>query len=250
MSGRKHELLLVRPIEHEADADRFIHRFSLGVDLKSNAVEYLQKRTLLIGVFGRSDPRAAPSSIVHDLAVLASDPCSLLDPVSATQDARFAELAKDYDGQGGKTTDKSRCEARLALTLEAHGILTATVVRPQQGEAEDGDGQVWDFKGPHSREAIIHSIVTKDAIGGGSARSVAAGALRGEFDVKTTVQSAIGRQAQGKGVVFDLRRLTIDQARTLINVVATEPSINRSLVRYFPKTEDLVTLEHGGQGGV
>jgi hypothetical protein len=55
--------------------------------------------------------------------VLALDPCSLLDPVLATQNARFAELAKDHDGQGGKTTDSSRCEARLALTLETHGIL-------------------------------------------------------------------------------------------------------------------------------
>jgi hypothetical protein len=83
------------------------------------------------------------------------------------QKERFADLAKDHDGQGGKTTDGSRCEARLALTLEAHGILTPTVVRPLWGEAEDGHGQVWDFKAPHSREAIIHRIAAKAAIGGG-----------------------------------------------------------------------------------
>lgn len=182
--------------------------------------------------------------------MLTSDPCSLLDRVANDQRARFVELAKDHDGQGGKTTDKSRCEARLALTLEAHGILTPTVVRPPWGEAEDGHGQVWDFKAPRSREAIIHSIAIKAAIGGGPAPSVAASALRGEFDVRETVESAIAEQLLGKGVVFDLRRLTIDQARTLINEVAAESDIDPSLVRYFPKSEDLVALEQGGQDGV
>lgn len=182
--------------------------------------------------------------------MLTPDPCSLLDPVLATQNARFAELAKDHDGQGGKTTDSSRCEARLALTLEAHGILTPTVVRPLWGEAEDGHGQVWDFKAPRSREAIIQIIAAKAAIGGAPAPPVAAGALSGEFDVGTAVKSAIAEQLVGKGVVFDLRRLTIDQARTLINEVAVEPSIDPSLVRYFPKSADLVTLEHGGRDGL
>ena len=182
--------------------------------------------------------------------MLTSDPCSLLDRAANDQQARFVELAKDHDGQGGKTTDSSRCEARLALTLEAHGILTPTVVRPLWGEAEDGHGQVWDFKAPHSREAIMYRIATKAAIGGGPAPPVAAGALLGEFDVKTAVKSAIAQQLVEKGVVFDLRRLTIDQARTLINEVEAEPSIDPSLVRYFPKSEDLVTLEQGGQDGI
>jgi hypothetical protein len=182
--------------------------------------------------------------------VLTSDPCSLLDHVANDKQPRFVELAKDHDGQGGKTTDDSLCEARLALTLEAHGILSPTVTRPPWGEAMDGEGQVWDFKAPHSREAIVHRLVAKAAIGGGPVPPVAVGALPGEFDVRTAIQSAIAEQLVGKGVVFDLRRLTIDQARTLISEVAAESDIDPSLVRYFPKTEDLVALEQGGQGGV
>jgi len=182
--------------------------------------------------------------------VLAPDPCSLLDTVASDQQVRFLDLSKDHDGQGGAMTDASRCEARLALTLEAHGILAPELTRPRWGDAMDGDGQVWDFKAPRSREAIIQGIVTKAAVGGRPAPSVVAGALPGEFEVRTMVKVAIAEQLVGKGVVFDLRRLTIDQARTLISATAAEPSIDPLLVRYFPKTEDLVTLELGGQGGV
>lgn len=177
--------------------------------------------------------------------MLASDPCSLLDPVAATHTARFAELAQDHDGQGGRATDSSRCEARLALTLEARGILTPPVVRPLWGEAEDGNGQLWDFKAPHSRAAIIHRINASAAIAGDPPPQIPSSGFAGEFDVRTEVRRAIAQQRLEKGVVFDVRRLSIEQARRLIDAVAADPHIDPELVRYFPTSNELVAIEGG-----
>jgi hypothetical protein len=177
--------------------------------------------------------------------MLAPDPCSLLDPVTATDSVRFADLSKDHDGQGGKATDTSRCEARLALTLEARGILKPPIVRPPWGEAEDGNGQVWDFKAPHSHAAIIHRINVSAAIAGDPPPDIPARGFAGEFDVRTEVRRAIAQQRLEKGVVFDVRRLSIEQARRLINAVAADPHIDPDLVRYFPTSNELVVLEGG-----
>jgi len=50
--------------------------------------------------------------------VLVRDPCSLLNPITRDLHDRWLALSRDHDGQGGRVTDQSRCEARLALTLE------------------------------------------------------------------------------------------------------------------------------------
>ena len=181
--------------------------------------------------------------------MLAADPCLLLDPITPADAARSAQLAKDHDGQGGKETDDSRCEARLALTLEAQGILSPTVVRPQWGEVEDGDGQIWDFKGPHSRVAIAQRIATKAAVSGQTPPSIPASGFPGEFQVKREISRAIGQQQTGKGVVFDLRRLSVAEARALIAAVDVEPRIDPELIRFFPKREDLQNFDGGAPHG-
>jgi hypothetical protein len=177
--------------------------------------------------------------------VLVADPCSLLDPVAPAHAMRFAELAKDHDGQRGGVTDASRCEARLALTLEAQGLLDSTVVRPPWGEAEDGLGQIWDFKAPRCRAAIAQTIAAKAAIGGNPPPPVPPTGYPGEFDVATEVTRAIGQQRVGKGVVFDLRRLTVEQARKLIAAVQLEARLDPDLVRFFPRPMDLSAFEGG-----
>src|SRR4051794_4609928 len=90
--------------------------------------------------------------------VLVEDPCSLLDPITPALHGRWVNLSRDVDGQAGRITPSSQCEARLALTLEAKGILDPVVVRPSAGDAEDGHHQIWDFKGPHSQAAIVQRI--------------------------------------------------------------------------------------------
>ena len=179
------------------------------------------------------------------LWVLAADPCSLLDPIRPAQIERFKELARDSDGQGGRMTDSSKCEARLALTLESRQILEATVVRPAVGDVEDGVGQVWDFKSPHSREAIVDRITRRAAIAGGSAPEIPPSSFRGEFNLATEILRANGQQQRGKGVVFDLRRLTVDDARRLITAIAAEPRINPDLLLYFPAVSDIASFEGG-----
>jgi hypothetical protein len=181
--------------------------------------------------------------------VLAPNPCSLLNAVLPAQKARFEELARDYDGQRGAMTDSSRCEARLSLTLESRGILRPTVERPPIGDVRDGDGQVWDFKAPHSRAAIIDRINTKAAIAGDPPPPIPEGRLSGEFDVKDEVLSAIGQQMGGEGVIFDLRRLSIGEARSLVAEVAASDLIDPALIRYFPTDAELRTLEEGIRHG-
>jgi hypothetical protein len=183
------------------------------------------------------------------IPLLRPDPCSLLDLVLPAQKARFEELAKDYDGQGGAITESSRCEARLALTMESRGILRPTVARPLVGDVQDGNGQVWDFKGPHCRAAIIDRITTKAAIAGDPPPPVPEGRMPGEFEAKTEVLRAIGQQASGKGVVFDLRRLSVGEARQLVAEVAASEYIDPALVRYFPTSEELRILEEDIQDG-
>jgi hypothetical protein len=177
--------------------------------------------------------------------VLAADPCSLLDPVAPANAARFNELARDHDGQRGKATDASRCEARLALTLEARGILRPVVTRPPWGEAEDGDGQIWDFKSPHNRTAIAHRVAQKAALSGDIPPQVLPSGYPGEFNVTDEVLRAIGQQQVGKGVVFDLRRVSIDEARALVAAVTAEPRIDLELVKFFPGADDLAAFEAG-----
>jgi hypothetical protein len=151
--------------------------------------------------------------------------------------------ARYRDAPEAAVTDDSRCEARLALTLEARGLLYATVTRPRWGEAEDGAGQIWDFKAPRSRAPIAHTIAQKAAIGGRAAPAIPSQGYPGEFNVQVEVRRAIGQQQIGKGVVFDLRRLTVDQARQLVGAVSLEPQIDPALVRFFPNYEDLYEFE-------
>lgn len=108
---------------------------------------------------------------------------------------------------------------------------------------------MWDFKAPHSREAIRHRIATKAAIGGQPAPPIPPGGYAGEFDLEVEVRRAVGQQIVGKGVVFDLRRLSVDQARLLVAAVSLEPDIDPQLVRFFPKDEDLSSFETGRQDG-
>lgn len=170
--------------------------------------------------------------------MLVPDPCSLLIPITRNVRDRWLELSRDHDGQGGRVTDQSRCEARLALTLEAVGLLEPAVTRPQWGEAEDGVGQVWDFKAPHSQEAIVHRIESRSGLPATPSRR----GYPGAFDVHTEVVRAIGQQQLGKGVVFDLRRLTVLQARQLVDAVTADPNIDRTLVRFYPREGELATF--------
>jgi hypothetical protein len=168
-------------------------------------------------------------------SVLTADPCSLLTHITSETRERWIALSRDVDGQRGKITDQSRCEARLALTLEGAGILAPMVTRPDFGDAEDGYGQVWDFKSPRSREAIIHRIEAAS----GRPTIAPPGGYRGAFDLQTTIQQAIAQQQLGKGVVFDLRRLTVRQAQSLVDAVRVEADIDPALVLFFPRAEDL-----------
>jgi hypothetical protein len=174
-------------------------------------------------------------SIGMILSMLVPDPCSLLNPITRDVRDRWMELSEDHDGQSGKITDQSRCEARLALTLESIGLLEPTVTRPESGDAEDGFGQVWDFKAPHSQEAIAQRIESRS----GRPATPPQHGYPGVFDVQTEVVRAIGQQQLGKGVVFDLRRLTLPQARQLVDAVTADPNIDRTLVRFYPRERDL-----------
>lgn len=55
--------------------------------------------------------------------------------------------------------------------------------------------------------------------------------------------------ADWKGVVFDLRRLSAAEARALIAAVDAEPRIDPELIRFFPKREDLQSINGGGAHG-
>lgn len=123
------------------------------------------------------------------------------------------------------------------------------VERPSIGDVRDGDGQVWDFKAPHSRAAIIDRINTKAAIAGDPPPQIPEGRLRGELDIKDEVVSAIGQQIGGEGVIFDLRRLSIGEARSLLAEVAASDLIDPALIRYFPTEAELRTLEESIQHG-
>ena len=170
--------------------------------------------------------------------MLVPDPCSLLNPITRDLRDRWLELSRDQDGQGGRVTDQSRCEARLALTLEAVGLLEPAVTRPEWGEAEDGFGQVWDFKAPHSQEAIVQRIESRS----GRPAMLLQQGYPGVFDVETEVVRAIGQQQLGKGVVFDLRRLTLSQAQELVDAVSADPNIDPTLVRFYPRESDLASF--------
>ncbi|MBA3327524.1 MAG: hypothetical protein H0T43_04405 [Solirubrobacterales bacterium] len=176
--------------------------------------------------------------------MLVPDPCSLLRPITPDLRDRWLALSEDRDGQGGRITDQSRCEARLALTLEIVGLLEPTVTRPHWGDAGDGYGQVWDFKAPHSQAAIVHRIESRSS----RAATPPPQGYPGAFDVQTEAVRTIGQQQLGKGVVFDLRRLTVAQAQELINVVTADSNIDAALVRFYPREEDLSSFGAGAHG--
>lgn len=69
--------------------------------------------------------------------MLVDDPCSLLMPIDSTSKERWVELAKDQDGADGISTERSRCEARLALKLEALEVVPGQVSRPPKGDVLD-----------------------------------------------------------------------------------------------------------------
>jgi hypothetical protein len=185
---------------------------------------------------------SGPTGIMRRM--LLPDPCSLLTPIPRSLRDRWLELSQDQDGQAGRSTDQSRCEARLALTLEAEGLLEPTVTRPEWGDAEDGFGQVWDFKAPHSQAAIVHRIESRS----GRPATPPRQGYPGAFDVHTEVVRAIGQQQLGKGVVFDLRRLTLSQARELVDVVNADPNVDPTLVLFFPREADLANFGTSGHG--
>jgi hypothetical protein len=145
---------------------------------------------------------------------------------------RFHELACDHDGQGGRETDSSRCEARISLTLEYRGILSPKVSRPPWADVRDGRGQLWDIKSPRSEQAIRHDI---------EARALKAGRptpdyrpIAGVFRLDIEVQRVVDQQQLDFGVIVDLRRLTIEQARELVAAIMADPRVDPALVRFFP----------------
>ncbi len=135
------------------------------------------------------------------------------------------------------------------MTLESRGILRPMVSRPPIGDVQDGDGQIWDFKAPHSRAAIIDRIRRKAAIAGDPPPQIRQGRLPGEFDAKAEVRHAFAEQASGEGVIFDLRRLSIDEARGLIAEVAASELIDPAMIRFFPASAELRALEEGIRNG-
>ena len=174
-----------------------------------------------------------------DAAVLVTDPCSLLDEVRREDRERFHELACDHDGQGGRETDSSRCEARISLTLEYRGILATPVSRPPWGDVRDGYGQLWDIKSPRSEQAVRHDIEVRARKAGRAIPNYRPRA--GLFRLETEVQRVVDQQQLDFGVIVDLRRLTLEQATELVAAILADPRVDMSLVRFFPP--DLSTFE-------
>lgn len=164
--------------------------------------------------------------------MLAEDPCSLLDPVRDKDRARFRELAQDWDGQNGGTTDGSRCEARLALTLEYRDLVSPSVGRAQWGDLVDGDAQIWDIKSPRSADAIRQSANERAVRAGSDPPALinTSASYRREIELERIVQ----RQRLDFGIVLDLRRLTPTQAQDLVDGVSSDHRIDRSRVLFFP----------------
>jgi hypothetical protein len=104
--------------------------------------------------------------------------------------------------------------------------------RPRGGEAEDRDGQIWDFKGPCSRAAIEHNAAVAAARRGDPSPSHVG--YGGEYDLKTEVLRVIGFHRRGVGVVLDVRRLTYDQAVELTDALDSNEGVNDALLRVFP----------------
>src|SRR4051794_37361471 len=84
------------------------------------------------------------------------------DSGGTTRQQRLDELARDWEGLGGKTTPDTRREALIALTLEDQGVVPGPVERPRgrHGDFVDGDDREWDIKMPmsrgHLRAKILH----------------------------------------------------------------------------------------------
>jgi hypothetical protein len=161
--------------------------------------------------------------------VLDADPCSFLDAVRPGDRARFHELALDQDH--ARETVGSRREARVALTLEYRGLLPGPVERARWADIRDGSGQEWDIKSPHSAEAIRREGGMVPESG---APDATAADPPGAFRLEREVARLAAEQQLGFGIVLDVRRLTVEQARDLIAAVAAHERINLELVRVFP----------------
>ena len=97
-------------------------------------------------------------------------------------EAEYADLAKD-PGQGGRTTDKSVRERRIALDMEQRRELAGPVVRdtrPKGGDIVDATGQAWDIKG-------LNSYVRG----------------RGAFDRRAAANAIAEEVATGENVIID-----------------------------------------------
>lgn len=184
------------------------------------------------GLQPRTSTHHTPDQSVKMLPVLVDDPCLLLDPVRREDSDRFLDLARDYDGAGGRRTQGSLCEARLSLTLERARLVRGRVERPLRGDMRDGQGQVWDYKQPHSRRAIAFNAAQAAARRGDPPPPRVGYA--GEFDLERERLQVLSEQAQGEGVVLDLRRLTYDQAVQLKATLESDNRVNQRLLVFFP----------------
>jgi len=165
-------------------------------------------------------------------AVLADDPCSLLDEVRDTDCERFHELSRDAD-HNGAVTEQSRCEARIALTMEYRHLLAGPVRRPPWSDVEDADGQLWDIKSPRS-EAAIRADIERRAAASGRPRPPHFKATAA-FDLSEMLDRIVQQQRLKRfGVIVDLRRLTPRQAQDLMDGVAEHAEITQALIRYLP----------------
>ena len=147
---------------------------------------------------------------------------------------RFHELSKDAD-HNSRISDDSRCEARIALTLEYRAQLPGPVTRPKWGDIQDAQRQLWDIKSPHSEEAIIDKIARK-AKAAGKPVPVPHFDGRAVFDLDRELDRIYQmQQVKDFGVIVDLRRLTSTQAHTLVNGIIGHPEIHWDRIRLLPQ---------------
>ncbi len=126
---------------------------------------------------------------------------------------RLEELARDPD-HGGKVTEQTRREARVALDLESQGKLKAPVRRPAPGDGHSGDfvdgaGGDWDVKAYKSRQRIIDNIRAKAAAKGAPPPKLdPSQPVPGEFELETAMKQLRAELRAGERVIIDTEGLS------------------------------------------
>jgi hypothetical protein len=158
--------------------------------------------------------------------------CPLANESDDTQDKeearkrRLEELSYDEDRGGIDAT--SRREAEAALGLEEAGKLPAPVRRPdktkgEHGDFVDGQGQLWDHKGPMSRDKLIENIKEKARQAGKPEPNINPNKkIKGEFDVNKEVEKVKGEIANNENVILDTRGLNNKDEQALRKAIADE----------------------------